>query len=136
MDITRRSDYACRILRAAYKSKDAYTSVSKIAEEEDIPYAFARSIQHDLLQFGLIKTTRGANGGLALNCNPAEVNLFNILDAVQGPLSIAACVNDPDICDKQEECEYHQIWCGADNLLKNYFSSITLAEVFEAKDGH
>ena len=48
MDITRRCDYACRILRAAYKSGDEYVSVSEIAEKEDIPYAFARSIQHDL----------------------------------------------------------------------------------------
>ena len=68
MDITRRCDYACRILRAAYKSGDAYVSVSDIADEEDIPYAFARSIQHDLVKGGLIKTVRGAHGGLALNC--------------------------------------------------------------------
>ena len=46
MDVTRRCDYACRILRAAYKSGDSYVSVSDIAEQEDIPYAFARSIQH------------------------------------------------------------------------------------------
>lgn len=136
MDITRRSDYACRILRAAYKAGDSYTSVSKIAEEEDIPYAFARSIQHDLLQSGLIKTTRGANGGLRLDCDPAEVNLFDILEVVQGPLSIAACVNDPDLCAKKHECEYHQIWHGADNLLKEYFSAITLADVFNVKTGH
>lgn len=37
MDITRRCDYACRILRAAYKSGEAYVSVSDIAEDEDIP---------------------------------------------------------------------------------------------------
>ena len=59
MDVTRRCDYACRILRAAYKSGDSYVSVSDIAEQEDIPYAFARSIQHDLVKGGLIthKTT-------------------------------------------------------------------------------
>ena len=44
MDVTRRCDYACRILRAAYKSGDSYVSVSDIAEQEDIPYAFARRI--------------------------------------------------------------------------------------------
>ena len=38
MDITRRCDYACRILRAAYKSGDAYVSVSDIAEDEAIAY--------------------------------------------------------------------------------------------------
>ena len=52
MDITRRCDYACRILRAAYQERRRYVSVSDIAEDEDIPYAFARSIQHDLVKGG------------------------------------------------------------------------------------
>ena len=37
MDITRRCDYACRILRAAYRNGEGYVSVSDIAEEEGIP---------------------------------------------------------------------------------------------------
>ena len=82
MDVTRRCDYACRILRAAYKSGEAYVSVSDIAEQEDIPYAFARSIQHDLVKGGLIKTVRGARGGLALNCDPAAVTLLEVLEAI------------------------------------------------------
>ena len=72
MDITRRCDYALRILEAAYESGDSYVSVADISEQEDIPYAFARSIQHDLVKGGLIKTVRGARGGLALDCDPAQ----------------------------------------------------------------
>ena len=59
MDVTRRCDYACRILQAAYRNGDAYMSVSEIADQQSIPYAFARSIQHDLVKSGLIKTVRG-----------------------------------------------------------------------------
>lgn len=43
MDITRRCDYACRILRAAYRNGDERMSVAELAEREGIPYAFARS---------------------------------------------------------------------------------------------
>ena len=131
MDVTRRCDYACRILRAAYKSGEAYVSVSDIAEQEDIPYAFARSIQHDLVKGGLIKTVRGARGGLALNCDPAAVTLLEVLEAVQGPVSISACVLDPTCCERQAGCDYNKVWQGADRLLNAYFSSITLQELFE-----
>ena len=74
MDVTRRCDYACRILRAALQETARAVRIRcpEIAEEEDIPYAFARSIQHDLVKGGLIKTVRGAHGGLILNCDPAE----------------------------------------------------------------
>ena len=109
MDITRRCDYACRILRAAYQSGEAYVSVSDIAEDEDIPYAFARSIQHDLVKGGLIKTVRGARGGLVLNCDPAEVTLLEVLEAVQGPVSVSLCAIDPDYCaEAGRQCAYNK----------------------------
>lgn len=136
MDITRRCDYACRILRAAYKSGDSYVSVSDIAEDEGIPYAFARSIQHDLVKGSLIKTVRGARGGLALNCDPAEVSLLEVLEAIQGPVSISLCVMDPASCDKQKDCAYNKLWQGADRLLNEYFGSITLKDLIEEGASH
>ncbi len=136
MDITRRCDYACRILRAAYHSGESYVSVSDVAEAEGIPYAFARSIQHDLVKGGLIKTVRGARGGLALNCDPAETTLLDVLEAVQGPVSVSLCVMDPAYCDKQKDCAYNKLWQGADALLNDYFSSITLKDLIEQGASH
>ena len=75
MDITRRCDYACRILRAAYKSGDDVRVRSpRSPRTRTYPYAFARSIQHDLVKAGLIRTVRGARGGLVLNSDPAETS--------------------------------------------------------------
>lgn len=136
MDITRRCDYACRILRAAYKSGESYVSVSDIAEDEDIPYAFARSIQHDLVKGGLIKTVRGARGGLALNCDPSEVTLLEVLEAIQGPVSVSLCVMDPEYCDKHGDCAYNKLWQGADKLLNDYFGAITLKALIEQGASH
>lgn len=72
MSITRRCDYACRIIRAAYRSGDTYISIAEVAEQESIPYSFARSIQHELVKAGLLKTIRGVKGGLALACDPSK----------------------------------------------------------------
>ena len=136
MDVTRRSDYACRILRAAYESGDQYISVSEISEKEDIPYAFARSIQHDLVKGGLIKTVRGAHGGLMLNCDPDVVTLLDVFEAVQGPVSVALCSVDPEYCEKQGGCAYNRVWQGADKLLNDYFSRFTLAELLTQGEKH
>ncbi|MCL2827054.1 MAG: Rrf2 family transcriptional regulator, partial [Eggerthellaceae bacterium] len=136
MDITRRSDYACRILRAAYKGGGDYVSVADISEVEDIPYAFARSIQHDLVKSGLVKTTRGAHGGLALNCDPADVTLLDVLESIQGPVSVAICSSDPEYCEKRPECEYNCVWHGADKLLNDFFAAITLADLFKMGPTH
>lgn len=136
MDVTRRCDYACRILRAAFQSGEQYVSVSEISEKEDIPYAFARSIQHDLVKGGLIKTVRGARGGLVLNCDPHKVTLLDVLEAVQGPVSVALCSVDPEYCEKQGGCAYDRVWQGADKLLNDYFAAFTLADILTLGDEH
>ena len=132
MDISRRCDYACRILRAAYNSDSSYCSVSEIAESESIPYSFARSIQHDLVKAGLIKTIRGAHGGIALNCDPAQVTLLDVLEALQGKVSIALCAADEGYCERQGDCGFNRVWQGADQLLREYFASFVLADVLTA----
>ena len=121
MDVTRRCDYACRILQAAYRNGEAYMSVSEIADQQGIPYAFARSIQHDLVK----------SGGLVLDCDPASTTMLDVLESIQGPVSISACVLDPTCCERQAGCDYNKVWQGADRLLNAYFSSITLEELFE-----
>lgn len=136
MDITRRSDYACRILRATYNSGDSPISVAEISEIENIPYAFARSIQHDLVKGGLIKASRGAHGGLVLNCDPVEVTVLDVLESVQGPVTIAHCVSDLEFCDKRDVCAYNQVWRGVDKLLQNYLSAITLDDLFTQGGNH
>lgn len=136
MDITRRCDYACRIIRAAYRSSGTFRSVADIAAEEEIPYAFARSIQHDLMQAGLITTVRGARGGLKLNCDPTSTTVRDVLVAVQGKVSVSSCAADPDFCDKSAACEFNKVWKGADVLLNDYFGSITLADLFEQGSSH
>ncbi len=136
MDITRRCDYACRILRSAYQSGESYVSVSEVSEKEDIPYAFARSIQHDLVKSGLIKTVRGAHGGLMLGCDPAETTMLEVLQAIQGPVSVASCVGDESFCERSAGCAFNKVWCGADHLLNEYFSKITLEDLFAQGAAH
>lgn len=131
MEVSRRCDYACRILRAASKRTEGYVSIAEISEEESIPYAFARSIQHDLTSAGFISTARGARGGLALKCNLDEVTLLDLVQALQGPASISQCANDPSICALQPSCVFNRVWQGADRILFAYFSSITLGSLFE-----
>lgn len=136
MDITRRSDYALRILRSAYRAQGEYRSVAQIAEEEDVPYAFARSIQHDLVAAGLLSTARGAKGGTVLAVDPAETSMLSVIEAVCGSLSMAPCEGVPAHCQTRSGCAFHWLWRGADSLVEDYFSRITLADLLEEGREH
>ena len=133
MIINRRSDYACRIIREAYQCGEEYISVSEVADRENIPYAFARSIQHDLVHAGLLKTIRGAHGGLALACDPKTTTVLDVLEALQGPLCSANCCMDPCECEKSQECEFNKVWREGDRLLREYYGTVTLYDLFNAR---
>ena len=59
MEISRKTDYAIRMLSSLVRSPKKLLSVRDAAEENDIPYSFARSIQHDLVIAGVIVSTLG-----------------------------------------------------------------------------
>lgn len=136
MEISRRSDYACRIIRAAYQNKDTYVSLSDVAESEGIPYAFARSIQHDLVRAGYLKTTRGVKGGLSLNCDPTTTTVKDILQAIQGSTCMAPCSQDMQYCSRSCNCSFNALWRAADKLVDSLLESITLSDLFEQGADH
>lgn len=136
MSITRRCDYACRIIRAAYRSGDTYISIADVAEQECIPYSFARSIQHELVKAGLLKTIRGVKGGLALACDPAQTTVLDVLESVNGGISIAECTCNEYPCSHKASCSFNALWCASDALLSNLYASITLEALFTQGANH
>ena len=128
VQVTRRTDYAIRILlELARADIGEPVSVRTLAEDQCVPYAFARSIQRDLVAAGLVEAHRGAAGGLTL-MRPAErITALDVVEAIQGPVSCSVCTSDPDWCERSAQCRMHRVWEGADKLLEDYLGSKTLA---------
>lgn len=129
MDISRKTDYALRILSLLVESGSGMLSVRTAAERVDVPYSFARSIQHELVQAGIIESLRGVHGGMRLKVDPAELTIRAIVEASQGPLVMNDCTAPGGDCARSSQCCYHPIWAGAQALLANYLDSVTLADV-------
>ncbi|WP_297182319.1 Rrf2 family transcriptional regulator [uncultured Enorma sp.] len=133
MDISRKTDYALRILSMLVENGDELLSVRVAAEQVDVPYSFARSIQHGLVQAGIIESLRGVRGGMRLKANPEELTIYDIVRAVQGPFVINECTAADGDCPRMETCCFHPLWMGVEALLNDYLSSVTLADVVEGR---
>lgn len=134
MDISRKTDYALRMLSALVKDPTGVVSVRTAARENGVPYSFARSIQHDLAVAGLVENARGASGGMHLAVDPRETTLLQLVEAVQGPVIIAGCngangTGEP--CPNIATCHFRPVWCNAEQLLQKFFASVTLYQVVE-----
>lgn len=133
MDISRKTDYALRILSLLVENNGELLSVRTAAEQVNVPYSFARSIQHGLVNAGIIESLRGVHGGMRLSVNPEELTIRQIVDAVQGPLIVNDCTAEGASCERSVTCCYHPIWRGAQTLLNNYLDSVSLADVVMRK---
>jgi Rrf2 family protein len=133
MEISRRTDYAIRLIAALLQTGSTPLSVREAALTQGVPYAFARSIQHDLVRSGILKSIRGARGGMLLAVDPNELTLYHLIEVVQGPISVAICTSDDDWCSRRKGCQFHRVWEGANHLLKDYLTSVTIKELLDGK---
>ena len=129
MDISRKTDYALRMLSMLAENEDSLLSVRTAAEQVSVPYSFARSIQHGLVQAGIVESLRGVHGGMRLKVDPAEVTIRQVVEAVQGPLLMNDCTGNSADCPRMAFCCYHPIWAGAQALVHSYLDSVTLDDV-------
>ncbi len=131
MNITRRTDYAIRLITALIEAQGKPLSVRLVAQDYHVPYSFARSIQHDLVNAGLIKSLRGAQGGMVLAQDPGKISLLTIIEAVQGPIGLGVCSREEGWCPREKRCQFHPVWQGLDQMIRDYLCSVSMKDVVE-----
>lgn len=102
-----------------------------VSTEEAISIRYLEQIIIPLKIDRLVKSIRGAGGGYTLARRPEEIRLHEILHALEGTCCLVECIEDAGFCDRIETCPTFDIWKGASELLKNYFSSFSLRDIVE-----
>jgi len=111
MQITRQADYALRaILHLARLEPKQRAATRLIAQEQEIPPSFLAKIISQLSIAGIINTSRGARGGVSLARKPEEISLLDVVEAIDGPITLNECVDDPSVCSFGDDCPIHEVW--------------------------
>lgn len=128
MQITRQADYALRaILFLSRLGPKDRAATSKIAENQKIPPSFLAKIISQLSVAGLISTSRGAHGGVSLARLPEKISLLEVVEAIDGPISLNECTLNPGVCVFGTECSLHPVWCEAQKDLVVKLKTATFA---------
>jgi len=127
MFITRKTDYASRVLlHLALLPPGGWTTAQDIARCQLIPERLIRHIISRLAKTGLLHTKRGKGGGVQMARPASEISLLDVLEFMQGPLSINVCVTDPQGCALTAECPMHEAWVRMQEDLANRLRQETL----------
>lgn len=132
MQITRQADYALRaMLYLARLGPNQRASTSQIAEFQQIPPSFLAKIISQLSIARLIHTARGAHGGVTLAREPEDISLLDVVEAIDGPITLSECTGDPTICSFGNNCPIHEVWCETQTEMVNRLREATFDQLVE-----
>jgi Rrf2 family protein len=102
-----------------------------IAHSEEISEKYLSQIIIPLKGKGLVTTFRGAHGGYLLSRPASEITLRDIVEPLEGDLSLVDCVTSPGICDRASECATREVWDELSSLLLNFLETVTLEDLIK-----
>ncbi len=131
MRIATSSRYGVRaVFDIAYHGGGQSTQIKEICKRQKISQRYLEQILYNIQKAGLLKGKRGPRGGYMLSRDPSEITVLNIIEAAQGPIVPVACLNEKTRnCEIFPLCVTHHVWKETQNLLVNYFDSVTIADL-------
>lgn len=106
MQLTRQADYAARAV--VYLAVHPHASITDIAREQQVPREFLAKILQKLAEAGITRSQRGVGGGISLERDPRDINLLEVIEAVEGPVALNRCLVRPDDCPREGICSLHR----------------------------
>jgi Rrf2 family protein len=123
-------EYAIRaMLHLAALRFGTVAHISDISKQWEIPENFLRKISAQLSGAGLITSHRGLGGGITLS-RPAEViTLLDIIEAIEGKITLNKCLACDAMCPREKWCAVHLVWGETQAKLKEVLASRNLAQL-------
>jgi Rrf2 family iron-sulfur cluster assembly transcriptional regulator len=113
------------------QDKPVAVSLSDISSRQDITVAYLEQIFGKLKKAKLVKSIRGPGGGYILTKSSENINIAEIIVAVDESIKMVRCENDPKTgcMNKKSRCATHDLWENLGEQIKSYLSSITVKDV-------
>lgn len=129
MQFTSRSEYAIRtILNLAVKDNFSST-IKQTSDEENIPKQFLIQIVQDLKKSGLIKTIRGATGGISLAKKPSSISVLDIINSVEENINAYKCLDKNYKCSRKSFCPLCGLWMETTNQIKETLRAYSIEKL-------
>jgi len=130
MKVNTKVRYGLRaILQIAANHGGDPVPISAIAETQEISGKYLEQVVGTLRRADLIRSRKGVKGGYTLTKEPADINLWEIINALDSHTSLVDCVLEPDVCERSDACLTRSIWTLLSARMKEFWSSFTLEDL-------
>ena len=130
MKLSTRSRYGTRLmLDMAQHYQDGPIHLANVAKRQGISVKYLEQIIIPLKKADYIRSVRGPKGGHTLARPPEEITVGEIVALLEDSASLAACSDNPMVCERSSVCATRYIWQEAAQAMFDKLQSITLADL-------
>jgi len=132
MRVSTKGRYGLRILLdVAGHEKQGPVALRDISRRQAISQKYLWQVINPLKVSGLLRATRGAHGGYMLAKLPAQISIRDIVEILEGPVSVVGCVHSPATCSRSAACTARGAWAEVETRIQNVMQGITLQDLLE-----
>jgi Rrf2 family protein len=130
MQLTRAADYAVRAaVHLATQSPLARLSLPQLAKATGSPESFLSKVLQALCRAGLIESRRGQSGGFAILPRGRQASVLEVIEAIDGPICLNACLISGLSCDRKTWCPAHPVWIRAQQAMVGVLAGSSVADL-------
>jgi Rrf2 family protein len=129
--LSKKADYALIAMKhLAQKSPGAHSSNAReIAEHYDIPIELMAKVLQRLVRTGLLVSTQGTRGGYMLSRPAVSITIADVIQAIDGPLTVTACSTEKNDCEQYSKCSIRDSLWQIRERIAAALATVTLSEM-------
>lgn len=132
MKLSTRGRYGTRaLLDLALHQGQGRILLKDIAQRQQISLRYLEHLIAPLIAGGMVRSTRGAKGGVLLSRPAENIKLSEVVQLLEGSVAPVACINNPGVCDRSGSCATRDIWGEMKQAIDEVLESTTLQDLVE-----
>lgn len=131
MRVSAKSDYAIRVLVELAADRTRPLTCEAIAQSQDIPYRFLKSVVRDLRQAGLVRSQRGCEGGYWLSVDPGAISVADVVDAIDGGVLSVHGGTPGELDYARPADQVAGLWRDVEFEVRRVLGGVTVADLLE-----
>jgi len=129
--ISKLTDYGTVVLAELAAAGNTVSSANDVAAATGLAAPTVSKLLKLLSKAGLVVSTRGARGGYRLARQPADISAAEVIDALEGPVSITDCSADDKGCDFESTCNVGGAWQRINVAIRRALDDVSLEDLLK-----
>ena len=106
----------------------------KISERQCISKKYLDNIFSSLRVAGLLRTVRGASGGYLLARPASEIQLSEVVAALEGSVAPVDCTQNEELCPRSVDCAARELWVGLEAAIFKVLEGRSLQDLVKRQN--